>query len=116
MGFNLFGSTSESKTESTTNNADERQIAEAGGKAINTGGGHLSIIEVPDEAFELAETALITQQQVTANTNQTLSDALRATQSAARSESTQLGDKLIKIGIPAVALIFIVTMLGGTRK
>lgn len=91
---------SKSSSDTTTNTEDNRIIADGEGIAVNSDGGAVSLHMVPDEAFDLAELAVGT-------TAATFSDALERTQEHAQSESKQLAEQVIKIGIPALAVAFI---------
>lgn len=98
-----MASVSKSKQESATITEDNRIIADGGGIGINAD-GDVSLHMVPDEAFELAEFAL-------GETTRAFSDALVRTQAAARTESAQLAEQIIKIGIPAAALVFLLARM-----
>lgn len=80
----------------------------------------MSVVEVPDEAFdlgklaisenaELSQFAVSTVAEVLGGAVRDTQGALYRTQQASRTESTQLAEQLIKIGIPAAALVYIVT-------
>lgn len=113
MGFLQFGSNSTTKEYVTNNNSDERQIADNGGIAANSGGGDLNLSIVPDEAFQLAEFAIGNANQAVAEVSQSFQKALTGTLDGSRSEGAQLGETLIKLGIPALAMILI---FGAFRK
>ena len=93
-------SSARSSQASTTVNEDNRIVADGSGIGINTD-GNVTVQVVADEAFELAEMALD-------RTTSAFAEALDKTQQRARTESAQLGEQLIKIGIPAMALIYLV--------
>lgn len=97
-------SSSKTSQSTATENSDERIIADGSGIGVNSGGGEVKIQFVADEAFQLAEIAL-------ESTTKTFAKALQDTQAAARSESAQLGEQIIKIGIPALALVFLIGRL-----
>lgn len=117
---------SSSKTDQTseTFNSDERIIADNGAQAINSGGGDIRI--VADEAFELAEFALGSNEYLATEAmsftrdlaGTAINEAARANREAldsalyaVKSESAQMGEQLIKIGIPALALIYLMGRL-----
>lgn len=91
---------SKSASNTTTTTEDNRIIADGEGIAVNSDGGAVQVHMVPDEAFDLAELSVST-------TAATFSDALERTQINAQSESKQLAEQVIKIGIPALAVAFI---------
>ncbi|WGT50152.1 hypothetical protein [Thioclava nitratireducens] len=119
-------SSSKSAQSTTTQTTDNRMISDNGATSINSGGGGVAINYVPDEAFQLAQTALAnmagaSDTAVNATTdfaNNALSSAVHAIQQSAqdslamaRTESAQLGDKIVKIGIPAAVIVFLVSKM-----
>lgn len=106
-------SSSNSAQSSNTTTEDSRIIADGEGVAVNSDGGNVNLQFVPDEAFELAEMSLETTADAFTKTTDVFSDALAKTQEAAKTEAAQISEQLIKIGIPALALVFLV---GSMRK
>ena len=98
-------SSSKTAQRSTTNNSDERIIADGESTAINSGGGAVQI--VADEAFDIAQFALMENSDLARSSMENQLAAMSKGLSAAKSESTQLGEQIVKIGIPAAAVIFI---------
>lgn len=120
-GAALISSSKSAQSSSTTNN-DNRMIADNGATSVNSGGGNVSIHYVPDEAFDLANSALagmagVSHDAIGANTDfafkalDQVSSAIQASAenslAMAKSESAQLGDKIVKIGIPAAVVLFL---------
>lgn len=120
---------SSSKSAQSTNSTteDNRIIADAGGIAVNSRGGAVQVQFVADEAFELAEMSVgevsetsrkamdIVAQSSRDTLNKTLNsftDTIQRTQTAARSETSQLAEQVLKIGVPAAVVIFLVTKMG----
>jgi hypothetical protein len=125
-------SSSSTQQATTSNTSDERQIADGEGVAINSGGGDVRF--VPDEAFDLAQFALAENSYVAtdaldkvadsqANALEKVADgqlfaldevaranreALDTAIQAQKSESGQISEQVVKLGIPALALAFIV--------
>ena len=97
---------SNSSSSNTTTTEDNRIIAEDEAIAINSR-GDVQVHMVPDEAFDLASDALFTVENSTRQVVDAFGDALESTQAAARSESADLADKIIKIGIPALAVAYL---------
>lgn len=98
------GGNSSSLTENISNNYDNRALAAEGGTAISASGGSTVEVQyIPSEAFNLAGQAVETLAGVQEQTFKALSD----TQSAARSETAQLAEKALMIGIPAIVLLFL---------
>jgi hypothetical protein len=102
-------SSSKTKQTSQTENKDNRIVASENAIAVNSEGGPVKIQVVADEAFELAEFALSRVSDSFDNTSEIFAQSLRDTQKAARTESAQLSEQIIKIGIPALALVFLVS-------
>lgn len=113
-------SSSRSNQASTSNVTDSRIIGDNGAVAINSGGGAVNY--VADEAFELAEYALETvkdtsSQAIDHNSEfaryavstvaETVARSAERSMQMARTESAQIGEQIVKIGIPAAALIFL---------
>ncbi|NVK16708.1 MAG: hypothetical protein HWE35_21255 [Rhodobacteraceae bacterium] len=124
---------SKSSSSNTTNNLtkDMRVATDAGSIGVSSG-GNVSVNVVADEAFELGEQALefgsdaldfgfdafaeVTgltrdamraQDEHTERVTNTLSTALKTTQQMNKTEEGQLGELIVKIGVPAAALAFI---------
>lgn len=124
---------SKSASSNTTNNVtqDRRVATDAGSIGISSG-GPVKVRIVADEAFELGEDALElgedalrwnykamdraaklvsgamkSQDEHTARVTDTLSSALKTTQQMNKTEEGQMGELIVKIGIPAAALAFI---------
>lgn len=93
----MSSSRSDQKTETTTN--DERIVASDNAVAINAQGA-VTFNQVPDEVFELGGEVVAALERVT---------MLETKQD--RSEGAQLGDAVIKVGIPAAALAFVTYLL-----
>jgi hypothetical protein len=106
-------SSSKSKQESISTNKDNKIAASESAIAVNSEGGRVSVHVVADEAFELAEMAVDRVSDAFDSTSKIFSQSLRDTQSAARTESAQLSEQIIKIGIPALALVFLVGKMRG---
>lgn len=119
-------SSSKSAQSTTTQTTDNRMISDNGATSINSAGGGVAINYVPDEAFDLAKSAIANMagasdkavSETTSFANSALSSAVNAIQQSAqdslamaRTESTQLGDKIVKIGIPAAVIIFLVSKM-----
>lgn len=113
-------SSSKSKQSSSETITDSRIAATDNALAVNSGGGRVTIMDVPDEAFELAEMAVSTVGQTSSDAfdfaRANARDAMETVQrmaemsmSYARSESGQIAEQIIKIGIPAAVLVMIVT-------
>ena len=114
-------SSSSTKRATTSNTSDERQIADGEGVAINSGGGDVRF--VPDEAFDLAQFALAENSYVVTDALEKVADgqlfaldevaranreALDTAVQAQKSETGQISEQVVKLGIPALALAFIV--------
>jgi hypothetical protein len=106
-------SSSRSAQSSSSTTKDNRIVASERAVAVNSEGGAVSVQVVADEAFELAEMSVDRLADSFDSTTKIFSQSLRDTQSAARTESAQLSEQIIKIGIPALALVFLV---GKMRK
>lgn len=94
-------------SNATTNTSEDSRVAVDGESIGVSADGDVQIHMVADEAFELGMVAI---EQVSETLGQSLQDtqkALAKTQDAARTESAQLAEQIIKIGIPAAALVFI---------
>lgn len=111
-----MASSRSSSVKSTTNIVrDNRVGASDRAVAVSTGGpGDVTINMVADEAFELAGDAIdagTSAAQVVAETlGRSLRDtqaALNTTQEMARTESAQIAEQVIKIGIPAIAVAYV---------
>lgn len=113
-------SSSRSNQASTSNVTDSRIIGDNGAVAINSGGGE--VYYVADEAFELAEyameaiadtssRALDHNSELSRYSISTVADTVarsaERSMAMARTESAQIGEQIVKIGIPAAALIFL---------
>lgn len=112
-----MGSSSRSASNTTTRNKDGRVAADNGAVGVSAE-GDVTLNMVPDEAFELSEAALIEMADLARGTmeigvqqnetvQQTLSEALIATQEANRTEAANLSETFIKMAIPAAALAYI---------
>lgn len=115
-------SSSSNQTQNVTN--DKRVATDAGSIGISSG-GKVNVRIVADEAFELGEQALglgydavteVTgltrdalkaQDEHTKRVTDTLSTALKTTQQMNKTEEGQLGELIVKIGIPAAAIAFV---------
>lgn len=95
-------SSSKSDQVSNTETADERIVASDQAVAVNAE-GDVTINQVPDEALELGGEVV-----------RVLADVVAQETDQDRSEAAQLAEGLIKIGIPA-ALIAFVLMGPGKR-
>jgi hypothetical protein len=102
-----MSSRSESKADQTSVTTDNRVQADGNSKVISSGGGDLHI--VADEAFELGFVALETTATLADGVTKTLANALKSTQLNSRTESAQMGEQIIKLGIPAVALAYVLS-------
>jgi len=102
-------SSSKTAQSSSSSTSDERIIADGEGNAINSGGG--DVMFVPDEAFDLANFALLENSELSGRALSEVADAnsraLKAFTTAQRSESSQLAEQLVKIGLPVAALYFL---------
>ncbi len=87
--------TSDSNSSETT---DARQAVDNGGIAIGAGAGAVTINQVPDEALELGGEVI-----------STLAEVVKQDVGQNRSENAQLLDTVLKFGIPAAAIAFIVS-------
>ncbi|MCE8508346.1 hypothetical protein KBY28_07765 [Ruegeria pomeroyi] len=110
-------SSSKSASSTATSNKDGRVAVDNGGVGVSAE-GDVTIHMVPDEAFELGEAALFEMAdlargsmeigvQQTEAVQDTLSKALFETQRAAKTEAAQVSEMIVKMGIPALALVFI---------
>jgi hypothetical protein len=106
-------SSSKTKQTSESTNKDNRIVASDSAIAVNSEGGKVSVHVVADEAFELAEMSLDRVSDAFQSTSEIFAQSLRDTQKAARTESAQLSEQIIKIGIPALALVFLVGKIRG---
>ncbi|MEY8798945.1 hypothetical protein AB9K35_01255 [Leisingera sp. XS_AS12] len=122
-------SSSSNQTQNVTN--DRRVATDAGSIGISSG-GDVAVNIVADEAFELGEQALAfgndalglgyeaieevtgltrdalsAQDEHTRRVTETLSTALKTTQQMNKTEEGQMGELIVKIGIPAAALAFV---------
>lgn len=104
-------SRSSSRQASSTSNRDNRIIAEGEGIGVNSEGGDVLITQIPDEAFELAEAALINGQMTTEQVVSEFADITARAQDQSRSESTQLAEQVIRIGIPVAGLVFLLSRI-----
>ena len=98
---------SSKSSASTSSSTSDNRVATDGESIGISGGGDVSVHMVSDEAFELGELAI---SQVSDTLGKALKDtqkALFTTQENARTESAQLAEQIIKIGIPAAALVYI---------
>lgn len=108
-----MSSSSKSNQASTSINKDNRIVASDKAVAVNSEGGAVSVHVVADEAFELAEMTVNRFAETVDNTTEVFSQALFDTQKNSRTESAQLSEQIIKIGIPALALVFLVGKMKG---
>lgn len=109
-------SSSKSSSATKTLTEDRKVAGDNGAIGITTGNGDgdVGVYITADEAFELGEIAIVEALNLARQgvdignkSNATLSTALVATQQAAKSEAGQIGEQLIKIGVPAAALAFV---------
>lgn len=118
-----MGSSSSSSSATTNNTRDARVAGDNGAVGISSE-GDVQVHMVADEAFELGGAALAELSDlarsvvdVSGKSTETSSDALRLalqnTQAAGRTETTQIADQLIRIGIPAAALAFAASKIWG---
>lgn len=101
-----MGSSSSSSNQ-TQNVSEDSRVAVDGGSIGVSADGDVKVHMVADEAFELGRIAI---EEVSGTLGQSLKDTQKAlfkTQDAARTESAQLAEQIIKIGIPAAALVYI---------
>lgn len=94
-------------SNATTNTTEDSRVAVDGESLGISADGDVSVHMVADEAFELGKLAI---EEVSDTLGQSLQDTQKAlfkTQDAARTESAQLAEQIIKIGIPAAALVYI---------
>lgn len=119
-----MGSSSSSSNQ-TQNVTNDRRVATDAGSIGVSAGGNVRVNVVADEAFELGEQALAlgydaitevtgltsealrSQDEHTKRVTDTLSTALKTTQQMNKTEEGQLGELIVKIGVPAAALAFI---------
>lgn len=128
----LFGSTSKTSQTSYSEVNDKRQVVDQGGIAVNADAGPVTIIEVADEAFELAEFSVgknaefletaqannndflgrlldeqdnLVGKSIAANSS-FMSQVFNRQLDSERSEAAQLTSQFIKWAIPAVAVIY----------
>jgi hypothetical protein len=94
-------------TNSTENKTEDSRVSADGGSVGVSADGDVTIHQVADEAFELGEFAIETVGDVLGQGLRDTQDALARTQDAARTESAQLSEMIIKLGIPAAALVYI---------
>ena len=94
-------------SNSTVNETEDSRVAVDGESIGISADGDVSVMVVADEAFELGMFAIETVADTLGETVKDTQLALRRTQDAARTESAQLAEQIIKIGIPAAALVFI---------
>lgn len=106
-------SSSKSNQASSSTTKDNRIVASERAVAVNSEGGNVAVHVVADEAFELAEMTVDRLADSFDSTTKIFSQSLRDTQSASRTESAQLSEQIIKIGIPALALVFLVGKMKG---
>jgi hypothetical protein len=111
------GGNSSSLTENISNNYDNRALAGEAATAISaSGNATVDVQYIPDEAFNLAGLAVETiagaLERTQSGTFKALEDsqrqtfkALGETQTAARSETAQLVETALLIGIPALVLL-----------
>ncbi|MGH1445573.1 MAG: hypothetical protein ACRBBO_05965 [Cognatishimia sp.] len=110
-------SSSSSSSATSTSNRDQRVAVDNGGIGVSAE-GDVSLHMVPDEAFEMGREALIEMADLASGSMDiglqqselvadTLTNALVATQTAAKSETAQISEQFMKIAIPAAALMFI---------
>lgn len=106
-------SSSKSNQASSSTTKDNRIVASDKAVAVNSEGGNVQVHVVADEAFELAEMSVDRLADSFDSTTKIFSQSLRDTQAASRTESAQLSEQIIKIGIPALALVFLVGKMKG---
>ena len=102
-----MSSSSRSTAQQSSTAVDNRVQADGNAKVVSSGGGNLNI--VADEAFELGIIAVETTAAMADGMGRTLSRALETTQENSRTESAQMGEQIIKLGIPALALAYVLT-------
>lgn len=102
-----MSSSSRSTANQSSETVDNRIQADGNSKVVASGGGDIHI--VADEAFELGMVAIETTAMLADGVTKSLSDALNKTQLNSRSESAQLGDQIVKLGIPALALAYVIS-------
>lgn len=101
---------SSSKSSNSTKNSttDRRQAVSDEAIAIQNSGGDVTVNQVADEAWDLGELAIREVSDVFGQALKDTQTALYRTQDAARTESAQLAEQVIKIGIPAAALAYVI--------
>lgn len=123
-------SSSRGTSSTTTTNRDGRVATDNGSVGVSSE-GDVSVKIVADEAFELGETAvdavvtgmnsILDANKATYDafldshdrSNEALAQALFATQDAAKSESGQIGEQLVKVAVPAAMIAFVAYALMG---
>lgn len=97
-----------SSSNHTTNNTEDSRVAVSEAAIGISADGDVQVHQVPDEAFELGGMAIEAVSETLGRSLRDTQDALFRTQDAARTESAQLAEQVIKIGIPAAAVAYIV--------
>ena len=67
------------------------------------------------DAYDFATRSIDGARETVSDVTGQFAQALATTQEAARTESAQLAEQIIKIGLPAVALVFAVTQIWGKK-
>lgn len=101
-----MGSSSSSSNQ-TQNVSEDSRVAVDGESLGISADGDVQVHVVADEAFELGRLAIDEVSETLGGALQDTQKALFRTQDAARTESAQLAEQIIKIGIPAAALVYI---------
>lgn len=99
---------SKSRSSNTTRNSTTDRRQAVSDEAIAIQGRDVTVHQVADEAFELGELAITEVADTLGRSLRDTQQALYRTQDAARTESAQLAEQLIKFGIPAAALAYVV--------
>lgn len=123
----MGGSSSSTNTStSTINETKDGRVAGDNGAVGVSAEGDVDLQIVPGEAFQLGEAAVLAAFDLADETlqgawamGQTSTDALRLalsdTQFRNQSEAGQIGEQLIKVGVPAAAIAFAVYAIWGRR-
>jgi hypothetical protein len=111
------------RTATTTSTADNRVAADNGAIVVGDGsvvevidGGAFALVgDLSERAFDLADGAIFDGVNLAADAMQSSNDALAQIIERDRSEDTQLASQLIRLGIPAVAIVAAAYFVWGTK-
>jgi phosphotransferase system IIA component len=101
-----MSSSSKSAQSSSQSTTDARVAGDNGAIGVSAQ-GDVQVHLVADEAFELGALAIKEVSSTLGAALEGTQKALFKTQDAARTESAQLSEMIIKLGIPAAALVFV---------